>query len=337
MYSPRPLDNFLLFRIQLIKIIYLWYGIRIYKYTCSIPALVPVNTGQLTAHLSSGLLQAQSGDDLATRVDVFDEVFLVFVGLGTIVGIIVTAYLLHKAYKYRAGNGEDEADIERPTLGELPSGADKGGKKLFLSFALSAIIVISLIGWTYGLLLYVETGMAEQPEEETVDVEVIGFSFGWDFVYHDDDRIPADEAEALIEEHGEQAVLEALRDDDLESLDEGVDTNLETTNEMTIPTDRPVMIEATAPESDVWHNFGIPELRVKADAMPGETTETWFIAEEEGTYLAECFELCGVGHSVMEADVHAVSEEEFQDWYDDQTVDKEELIQELEEQVEEDA
>lgn len=284
------------------------------------------------------LLQIQGGDDLATRVDVFDEVFLVFLGLGTIVGIVVIAYLLQKAYKYREANGTDDEDVSRPTLGELPRGSDKGGRKLFLSFIISAVIVVSLIAWTYGLLLYVEGGYAQEYDDDAVDVHVSGRSFLWVFTYQDDDRLPANEVENLIDEHGEEAVLQALREDDLESLKSNVQRDLVVRGNLRVPVDHPVELEVTAPTSDVWHNFGITELRVKADAIPGETTETWFVAEEEtpedDPHLAECFELCGTGHGAMVADVHVDSQTEFEQWYDERTVDRNELVERLEEEVE---
>ena len=65
------------------------------------------------------------------------------------------------------------------------------------------------------------------------------------------------------------------------------------------------------------HNFGIRELRVKADAIPNQYNEAWFQAEETGTYEAICYELCGVGHSTMRGEEVIVMEpEEFNDWYD---------------------
>ncbi|MDY6764461.1 MAG: cytochrome c oxidase subunit II, partial [Halobacteria archaeon] len=56
-------------------------------------------------------------------------------------------------------------------------------------------------------------------------------------------------------------------------------------------------------------------LRVKTDAIPGQTTTTWFVANETGTYQAQCFELCGTGHSFMDAQVVVMEQEEFEEWY----------------------
>ena len=208
-----------------------------------------------------------------TRVDVFEEIFLYFLALGTLVGIVVISYVLYNAYKYR-DTGERKGDENLPSVGELPTGG-KGGKKLFVSFGLSAIIVISLVIWTYGMLLYVEDGPDQGPEE-AIEIDVEGWAFGWDFYYEN-----------------------------------GVETS-----ELVIPADEPIWIEVTS--RDVWHTFGISDLRVKADAIPGEVDETWFMAEETGDYTAECFELCGQGHSGMNADVRVVSQDEYDQWMDEQ-------------------
>ncbi len=111
-----------------------------------------------------------------TRVDVFEMIFLVFLGLGTLVGAVVIAYTLYNAYKYR-DEGETSDGDDVPTLGELPTGG-KGGKKLFVSFGLSAIIVISLIIWTYGWLLYVEDGPQEAPKTQSKSMSRDGRSTG---------------------------------------------------------------------------------------------------------------------------------------------------------------
>lgn len=217
---------------------------------------------------------------MQTRVDVFDEIFLVFLGLGTVIGIIVIAYTLYNAYKYRDA-GDRDAEEDLPSLGELPTGG-KGGKKLFVSFGLSAVVVLSLVVYAYGLLLYVEAG-PEEPGEDAIEVDVRGESFSWFFEY----------------ENGASTV-----------------------NEMYVPADTPVWINVTG--GDVWHSFGISDMKVKADAIPGEYDRTWFVADEPGEeHLIECYELCGPYHSDMEATLHVVEEDEFDDWLDEQVEDEE--------------
>jgi len=237
-----------------------------------------------TNPLAATLLQSGGGIiPKGSRDFVFQQIFQLFLLLGTLVGIVVISYMLYNAYKYRegSGNGED-ADVERPQLGEIPQGSG-GGRKLFLSFAMSAIIVISLIAWAYGILLFVEQGAAQQPTvdqaQEPLEVDVVGYQFGWEFTYANGKTVRG------------------------------------TANDpFRVPADRRIELNVTS--RDVMHNFGIPGLRVKTDAIPGQYTETWFLAEEPGnTYTARCYELCGTGHSIMTAKVETMEQSAFQDWY----------------------
>ena len=229
----------------------------------------------MTCVLFSGLpLQVRPGE-WRTQADVFGEIFFVFLALGTLVGVVVVAYTLYNAYKYRENGQPEDVDEDRPTLGELPTGDDGGkGKKLFLSFGISAIIVISLVVYAYTLLIYVESGPDVDPEAE-LEVDVEGYQFGWEFEYPNGHSVD---------------------------------------NELRVPADRVVYLHVTS--RDVWHNFGAPELRIKADSIPGETATTWFLEEETGTYTAECFELCGTGHSYMKADIIVMEPDEFEEWYE---------------------
>ena len=213
--------------------------------------------------------------------EVFNRIFIVFLGLGTLVGVVVITYILYNAYKYRYRADEDPApEANRPELGELPEGGGKG-KKLFLSFGLSAIIVLSLVAWTYGALVMIEETPAEQAQQGTdvLDVHVEGYQFGWRFTYPNG--------------HVEDS---------------------STGGQLKVPADR--MINLTVTSADVFHNFGIPEERVKADAIPGQTSTIWFITEEPAEYMAHCYELCGTGHSYMDAEVVVMEPSEFQEWYE---------------------
>jgi cytochrome c oxidase subunit 2 len=224
----------------------------------------------------------QRGSDWRAQAEVFDEIFFVFLALGTLVGTIVVAYTLWNVYKYRDDGGEPKEDFDAPTVGELPTG--QGGpkaKKLFLSFGLSAIVVISLVVYAYGILLYVEEG-PDTADESDIEILVEGYQFGWEYEYPNGHT---------------------------------------TTGEMVVPADHRVNLDVTS--RDVWHNFGSSELRIKSDAIPGETSEVWFsVSSEEveaqggeATYRVECFELCGAGHSAMTGQITVLPQDEWEEWY----------------------
>jgi len=212
-------------------------------------------------------------DGWQAQAEVFWEVFSIFAGVGTLVGVVVVSYMMYNAYKYRDAEGTP-GEVESIELGELPRDAmSKKSKKLFLSLAISAVVVIVLVVYAYTALLYVEAG-PDVEEDAEMHVHVEGYQFGWDFEY-------------------ENGHVEA--------------------GTMRVPEDTVVRLTVTS--RDVWHNFGISELKIKVDSIPGQTGETW-IAAEEGEYLIECFELCGDAHSQMVADLVVMEEDEFEEWYE---------------------
>lgn len=69
----------------------------------------------------------------------------------------------------------------------------------------------------------------------------------------------------------------------------------------------------------VIHAFFIPEFRVKQDAVPGVTIQTWFTPTREGRYEIACAELCGIGHYAMKGTVIVQSRDAFNAWLAQQT------------------
>jgi cytochrome c oxidase subunit II len=83
-------------------------------------------------------------------------------------------------------------------------------------------------------------------------------------------------------------------------------------NEMVVPIGKVVRLQVTA--ADVMHNFAVPSLGQRLDAIPGRLNETWFRADQEGVYYGQCSELCGNGHPYMPITVRVVSEQQYQAW-----------------------
>lgn len=86
-----------------------------------------------------------------------------------------------------------------------------------------------------------------------------------------------------------------------------------TSTTLRVPEDRPVTLTVTS--RDVIHNFGIPAFNIKTDAIPQQTTDTYFVAPKTGNYTVQCFELCGPGHSLMEAKVVVMDSKKYDKWY----------------------
>ena len=88
---------------------------------------------------------------------------------------------------------------------------------------------------------------------------------------------------------------------------------------------------------DVIHSFGLPNLRLMQDALPGKTIPMWFKANESNTQWNEatgrceepddaskrweiaCKELCGGGHYRMRGRLYVhPNEEDFERWLNHQ-------------------
>jgi len=77
---------------------------------------------------------------------------------------------------------------------------------------------------------------------------------------------------------------------------------------LVLPEDVPVRFEITT--NDVIHSWWVPDFGGKYDAIPNKVNTTWFKAPS-GSYVARCYELCGVQHARMKAVVDVVSRSEY--------------------------
>jgi cytochrome c oxidase subunit 2 len=81
-------------------------------------------------------------------------------------------------------------------------------------------------------------------------------------------------------------------------------------NELVVPVDTTVLLHVQS--TDVLHRWFIPALGGQVDAIPGQTNDTWFRADREGTYGGQSTSFSGPSYSVMRAWVRVVSPEQYQ-------------------------
>lgn len=87
--------------------------------------------------------------------------------------------------------------------------------------------------------------------------------------------------------------------------------------ELVLPVDQRARMEMTA--NDVIHSFWIPEMRVKQDLVPGETTIIRFTPTLTGEYRLRCAEMCGLNHWSMLAPVRILEQDEYDAWIAERT------------------
>ena len=83
-----------------------------------------------------------------------------------------------------------------------------------------------------------------------------------------------------------------------------------------IPTSRRLLVRVES--ADVIHDFWVPQLARKMDAVPGRQSFIWLQADTPGIYTGTCSEFCGAQHSWMRFRVIAQPQASFETWLDNE-------------------
>ncbi len=141
-------------------------------------------------------------------------------------------------------------------------------------------------------------------EPTALQVEVTGMQFAWYFRYAGEDGTFGRVEPALVDPGAGDPL--GIDPADTHGKDDLV------TSELVLPAGREVDLRLRA--LDVIHGFAIPEMRLKQNAVPGQTIHLHFTPMRSGTYAILCTQLCGLGHYRMNANLRVLPEAEFQLW-----------------------
>src|SRR5215470_10122264 len=188
----------------------------------------------------------------------------------------------------------------------------------YLEITVAVVEAVLLVG--FSIPIWAARVDHIPPETEALVVEVTGEQFAWNIHYAGPDGKFGRTDIKLI---------------DLQSNPLGLDKNdpaakddVTTVNQLYLPVNRPIIVKLRS--KDVIHSFGVPQFRVKQDAIPGFTIPIWFVPDvtteqmraktgnAEFQYEVACAQLCGLGHAHMRAFVTVLPEADFQKWLDDQ-------------------
>ena len=98
----------------------------------------------------------------------------------------------------------------------------------------------------------------------------------------------------------------------LDRTDPNAKDDIATINQLNLPVDRTILVHLSS--KDVIHSFGLYEMRVKQDAIPGMDIPVWFIPNRPGAYEITCSQLCGLGHYRMRGFLTIQSQSDFEAW-----------------------
>jgi cytochrome c oxidase subunit 2 len=103
---------------------------------------------------------------------------------------------------------------------------------------------------------------------------------------------------------------------EIQYLDDDVNKQFTTANELHLPSHRPVNIEVDT--ADVMHSFWIPALHGKVDLIPGHKNYIRIEASNDGTYTGQCAEFCGAQHAHMRMTAIAQEPDDYDTWLEAQ-------------------
>ena len=181
----------------------------------------------------------------------------------------------------------------------------KGKISKGLEVAVAVIEILLLV--FYAIPAWAKRVKAFPSESEAVVVRVVAEQFAWNIHYPGPDGKFGRTSISLISADNPLG---------LDRRDPDAKDDITTINQLNLPIDRPVLVHLSS--KDVIHSFGLYEMRVKQDAIPGMSIPVWFIPNRAGEYEIACSQLCGLGHFRMRGFITIQSAADYKKWYDDQ-------------------
>jgi cytochrome c oxidase subunit 2 len=244
--------------------------------------------GHLLATLAFFTPQS-GGSSNANQIDSLYKITLV---VALVIFVLVEGGLLYALFRFRARKGAVPAQIRGNT--RLEMSWTVGAAVILLALAVLTFAKLSSIqdpsnsgpegdklASSSGGLLYASAERKLPPNGKSLNIEVIGRQYIWQYVYPG-----ANEPDGL-----------------------GAPYSYE---EMVVPTKTTITLDIKS--SDVVHSWWVPKLGGKFQAVPGYQNYTWFKVEKPGVFRGQCAILCGRGHARMIATVKAVPPAQFDQW-----------------------
>ena len=259
--------------------------------------------GKISQYLGLPINSASHGHMIDNMIGwVHWLMFILFVGWGI--------YLIVAITKFRKSSN--------------PTADYNGMKSHFSQYIEYGVIMFEaflLIGLSIPLYSQLKTSLPNN--QDVHHVRVIAQQFAWNIHYPGADGKFGKTSINLVDEESNPIGLDR-------SSSHGKD-DIVSINQMHLPVNKQVMIHLSS--KDVIHSFGIPEMRIKQDAIPGMTipffftptmTSREFLELIKGTgregqgYEIACAQLCGNSHYRMKGWVTIDTEEEYNVWLNEQ-------------------
>jgi cytochrome c oxidase subunit 2 len=225
------------------------------------------------------------------NADSINDLYKITLYVALVIFVLVEGALVYALYRFRARKGAVAAQIHGNTRLEI--GWTVGAAVILLALAVVTFAKLSSIQdpvnsspegehlVSDGSRLYASSERRLPPNGKSLEINVIGRQFVWQFVYPG-----ANEPDGL-----------------------GAPYSYE---ELVVPTKTTVTLNIVS--ADVVHSWWVPQLGGKFQAVPGYHNYTWFKIEKPGVFRGQCALICGRGHARMITTVKAVPPAQFEAW-----------------------
>ena len=167
-----------------------------------------------------------------------------------------------------------------------------------------AVLVIEIVLLVFFSIPVWNTRVSAFPAEQgSVVVRVVAEQFAWNIHYPGADG-----------KFGKTDIRLVNPDNPLglDRTDPDAKDDLTTINQLNLPVNRQVIVHLSS--KDAIHSFGLPQMRVKQDAIPGLVSNLWFMPTMTGEWEIACSQLCGLGHYRMRGFYTIQTQQDFDAW-----------------------
>ena len=196
------------------------------------------------------------------------------------------------------------------------------------SYLEGAVLVVEMVLlFAFSIPLWAARVDHIPPQRDALLVQVTGEQFAWNVHYAGADGVFGRTDIKLLDLQSNPLGLDRT--------DPAAKDDVTTLNQLYLPVNKPIIVRLRI--KDVIHSYGVPEFRVKHDAIPGLTIPIWFVpnvttaemrtrlGKPEFEYEIACAQLCGLGHARMRGFVTVQTAEEFQKWMAEQVAARSEV------------
>ncbi|WP_420835054.1 cytochrome c oxidase subunit II [Vibrio galatheae] len=198
------------------------------------------------------------------------------------IAIVVFGVMFYSMYHHRKSKGAVAAHFHESTKVEV-----------IWTVIPIVILVLMAIPATKTLVAMEDTSQSD------LTVKITGSQWKWHYSYF------GEEVEFFSLLATSQKAIDGIEE-------KGAHYLLEVDNPLVLPINRKIRFLMTS--DDVIHSWWVPDFAVKKDTIPGFINETWTRIDKPGVYRGQCAELCGRAHGFMPIVVHAMEEDQYEQW-----------------------